>query len=371
MSKKFTIEAKYLKNIVLFNPEVGHDDISNTESSIYIKVSNGTLKFEILSFRYLLTGNEQVEFSDTMEMILPLKRLQDIIKSFSDNVKITFKEESEKSIIVEADGIKFKIKTCEQEGRNNIDNEKGEEYKVNKNELLESIKKVKIAMGDDEVRYYLNGINLELYKNTDNSFSTFMVATNGHILATSGQKSEGQELLQKAIVPKKVIPDVIKILEKAEDEILISFNKNKMNIKTKSLEILLKLIEGDFPDYNRVIPQNNSKEVLINNSSLKDLASKVSIVSSDKTKNIKMIFRESNIDLELISSDGSTANGSIASNYSGESLEIVLNAKYLMDILTQISEEKVLFKIEDSISPLLMEQEKNKTLLFVLMPIRL
>lgn len=372
MDKKFTIEAKHLKNIVLFNPEVGHDDLSNAESSIFIKVANGTLKFEILSFRYLLTGIEEVKASEDIEMILPLKRLQDIVKSFSDNTKITFKEDNEKTVSVEVDGIKFKIKTCEQEGRNQIDTDKGEEYKVSKEEMLEGIKKVRIAMGDDEVRYYLNGINIEIYKNKDGVCYPFMVATNGHILATSGTKNENDELLQKAIMPKKVIPEIIKILEKTEEkEVAVSFSKSKMDLKTKNLEILLKLIEGDFPDYNKVIPYNNSKEVIINNDSLKDLLGKVSVVSNDKTKNVKMSISANNVDLEIISSDGSMANGNIAIDYSGDNLEIILNAKYLIDILSQITEKNVVFKLEDGVSPLLIKQESSDSLLFVLMPIRL
>ena len=110
MDKKFTIEAKKLRNIVLFNPEVGPDDLSNTESSIFIKVSDGKLLFEILSFRYLLVGKEVIGGKENLEMILPLKRLQDIVKSFSDDVKITLKEEKENLITVEADCIKIKIK---------------------------------------------------------------------------------------------------------------------------------------------------------------------------------------------------------------------------------------------------------------------
>ena len=98
---------------------------------------------------------------------------------------------------------------------------------------------------------------------------------------------------------------------------------------------------------------------------------KLSIVSNDKTKNIKMSIKENNIDIEITSSDGSTANGNISINYSGENIEIILNAKYLIDILGQITEENIVLKIEDGISPLLIQQEKNKNLLFVLMPIRL
>ena len=88
MDKKFTIEAKYLRNIVLFNPEVGHDDLSNAESSIFIKVANSVLTFEILSFRYLLTGNEEVQSNENIQIILPLKRLQDIqLRSILINIK--------------------------------------------------------------------------------------------------------------------------------------------------------------------------------------------------------------------------------------------------------------------------------------------
>ncbi len=371
MDKKFTVEAKKLKNIVLFNPEVGPDDLTNTESSVFIKVSDKKLIFEILSFRYLLVGKEEIDSNENLEMILPLKRIQDIIKSSSDNTKITFKEEKEKTVNVEVDGIKFKIKTCEQEGRNQISDEHGEEYKVSKEELLDGMKKVRIAMGDDEVRYYLNGIHIELYRDKENNYHTFMVATNGHILATAGEKKEDWELLQKAIMPKKVIPEIIKILEKSGENVSISFNKNKMNVKTDNLEILLKLIEGDFPDYEKVIPYKNSKEVVANTSSLKSVVERISIVSNDKTKNIKMAISSNNIDLEITSSDGSTANGNIATNYSGDNIEIILNARYLVDILSQVNEDNIVLKIEDSISPLLIQQEKNKNLLFVLMPIRL
>ncbi|HSQ97413.1 MAG TPA: DNA polymerase III subunit beta [Rickettsiales bacterium] len=370
MDKKFTIEAKKLKNIVLFNPEVGPDDLSNTESSVFIKVSDGKLLFEILSFRYLLIGKEALETKENIEMILPLKRLQDIIKSFDDNVKITFKEEKEGLISVEADGIKFKIKTCEQEGRNQIGDDRGEEYKVQRDELLESMKKVKIAMGDDEVRYYLNGIHIEVYADKKGNHHTFMVATNGHILATYGEKKDEYKLLQKAIMPKKVIPEIIKILEKGENEVSISFSKNKMDIKTENLEILLKLVEGEFPDYEKVIPYNNSKEVKINNNALKDVLGKVCIVSNDKTKNVKIAIQSKNIDLEISSSDGSMAKADIKTDYSGEDINTTLNAKYLLDILGQINEENLVFKIEDGSSPLLIQQENNKNLLFVLMPIR-
>lgn len=369
MYKKFTIEAKSLKNIILFNPESGHTDLSNNENSIFIKVASGVLVFEILSFRYLLTGNETIQSNENIEMILPLKRLQDIIKSFSDDTKITFKEENEKTVSLEADGIKFKIKTCEQENRNQINNIKGTEYKINKEEFLNNIKKVKFAMGDDEVRYYLNGIHIELYKDKENNYRTFMVATNGYVLAISGEKDKEWELIHQATMPKKVIQEIIKILEKAEQEVLISFTEKTMNIKTENLEILLKLIEADFPCYDRIIPYDNSKKAIINTSSLKDMINKVSIISNEKNKNIKLLMKQNNIIVETETSNGNTANGSINANYSDEDMEIVLNTKYLSNTLNQVDEENIEIKLEDRKKQLLIQQEVNKNLLFVIMPI--
>ena len=370
MDKKFALEAKKLRNIVLFNPEVGPDDMATTESSIFLKIANGNILFEILSFRYLLIGQESIESNESIEMILPLKRLQDIIKSFSDDTKISFKEEKDKSVTVEADGVKFKIKTCEQEGRNQIGEDRGEEYKISSEALLDGIKKVRIAMGDDEVRYYLNGICLEIYRDSENNNHIFMAATNGHILATFGEKNTDWKLIQKCIMPKKVIPEIVKILEKSEGDVSVSFSKNKMNLKTTNLEILLKLIEADFPDYEKVIPYKNDKEIKFNTNSLKDILAKVSIVSSDKTKNVKIMMNSGSADLEISSSDGNTANGNVSIDFSGSPIEITLNAKYIMDILAQINEKDIIFKVDDGISPLLIQQDKNKNILFVLMPVR-
>ena len=367
MTKEFIIEAKKLKNIVLFNPEIGHNGSTSTENSIFLKVENQKLLFEILSFRYILTGYETIDSAISTEMILPLKRLQDIIRSFADDVKLLFKEKDNTTISVEANSITFNIKTCEQEQRNQIDTNKGEEYSISKNELLDGIKKVKIAMGDDEVRYYLNGIHIEIYKDNDNLYHPFLVATNGHVLATFGDKKDEWQFVHKAIMPKKVISEIIKILERTENNVLISFNKSNMNIKSDNLEIL---IEADFPDYNKVIPYNNSKEITIETSALKDAVEKVSIVSNDKNKNAKLLIADNNISVEMISSDGNSANANITTAYTGKQIEVILNAKYLIDVLAQVEEEKIVFKIEDGISPLIIQEEQNKKLLVVIMPIR-
>jgi DNA polymerase-3 subunit beta len=371
MERKIVLEKKTLKNIALFNPELGPSEFANVEGAIFLKVSNKELLFEILSFRYLLVGREIIESNEEIEVVLPLKKIQDIIKSFGDETKISFKIGKDNSVNLDADGIKFKIKTVEQEGRNQIPSDLGDDYVINKEEFLEGIKKVKIAMGEDEVRYYLNGINFELYKDKNGDNHLFFVSTNGHILATYGEKKEDYELVWKSIIPKKVIPDIVKVLEKSIGTIKVSFSKTKLNIKGDNLEILVKLIEAEFPDYEKVIPYKNSKNLIFGVESLKDVLSKISIVSNnDKTKNVKFNLSNNLVSMEVVGSDGNLANAEIPIEYSGENVEIILNTKYLLEILTQLDEEMFLIKFEDGSSPLLLLQRESKKMLFVLMPIR-
>jgi DNA polymerase-3 subunit beta len=376
MEKKFSLETKNLKNIILFNPEISLEDVGGADGSITIKISNGELTFRILSFRYLLIGTEHLDLNDDLEMVLPLKKLQDIIRNFPDDTKIDFTITKAGTVNISVNEIKFKLKMILNEGNTQILDEKNKtKYIVLKDKFLEGLRKVKIAMGDDEVRYYLNGIHIEVLqdknKKDETVKDTFFVATSGHLLATYGNKVEGSEILEKAIIPKKVIPDVIKVLEKTEkDEIEISFEHNKMGIKTDNLEIALKLIEADFPDYNKVIPQNNDKLLIIDVERFKNILTKVSLISAtDKNKDVKLKANNGILELEVTSADGNTATGEINLETGSDEVETKLNIKYLLDILGQIT-DKILIKFVDGNMPILMEQDTNKSLIFVVMPIR-
>ena len=370
MSKFFKTTISKLKNIVSFNPENNPNESTNDENTVFLKIENNKLIFEILSFRYLLIGKEDVETSDNIEMILPLKRLQDIIKKFPDNTEISF-EQIKDTIKIEVSDIKYNIRIPNERDRNKVSIDKKQEYKVDRDSFLKSIKKVKIAMSDDDARYYLNGINIEVYKDQNDNIYPFLAASNGSMLAVSRKKENEWTFLQKAIIPRKIIPEIIKILEKAESEIFISFDENKMDIKTNSLEIIFKLVDGEFPDYNAVIPYNNDKIVLVKNTDLKSIVEKTTLISIDKAINVKLTILNNNLNIEISSSDGSQASSDIKANYSGEEIKIVLNSKYLLEILEQISDDNLLLKVKDNVSSLLIEQEKNKDLLFVLMPIRI
>jgi DNA polymerase-3 subunit beta len=372
--KKFSLEIKKIKNIVLFNPEIGPEDGISSDGAVTINISKGKLKYSILSFRYLLVGEEPVEINDEIEMVLPLKKIQDILRSFPEDSIINFKVIKENIVNIDIDGIKFGLKEIHRDGINQIIEEDETEttYKVPRTLFLDGLKKVKIAMGDDEVRYYLNGIYMEVSQNKSGDNDMFFVATSGHLLATYGIKKDSYSLKEKVIIPKKVIPDIMKVLEKGDEEILVSFTKKRIDIKSGNLKIIVKIIEAEFPDYNRVIPKENNKSIALDINNLKNILTKISIVSaSDKSKDVRISSVNGLVTLE-VNSEGNNATSDmiLSGNKDIDDLETKLNIKYILDMLEQFNEESLVIKFIDGNSPLLIEQSKSKDLIFVIMPIR-
>lgn len=371
MERKFSVEAKTLRNITLFTPEASPENPTG-ETEVVIKISGGKLTFRILSFRYLLLGTESVDVNDDFELILPLKKMQDIVKTFSDDTKMNFSVGHE-TVSITADGVKFKLKLFDEANVSPaLEKGESEEYTVSREKFLEGLKRVRVAIGDDEVRYYLNGVHTEILKDGKDNTDVFFVATSGHLLATFGDKNSDCKVIQKSIIPKKVIPDIIKILEKSGQDVKVSFTKNKMDVKTENLEIIIKLIEAEFPDYERVIPKENKNQVSINVEQFKTVVGKISTISNtDKSREVRLTSSSGVLSLETISQDGTMGSGEITLEGSkNDKLETKLNIKYVMDILSQFTDKTAIVKFIDGSSPLLIEQESGKSPLFVVMPIR-
>ncbi|MDR3289920.1 MAG: DNA polymerase III subunit beta [Rickettsiales bacterium] len=371
MEKNFVIKNGALKGIALFSPEVSPEDSSGSEGSVSLTIKDNKLTFKISSFRYVLVGEESIEINDNVDLILPLKKLQDIVKNFDNEQELKFKIK-DSDIEIKISGIKYKLKALEMNDGQIIQEERGEEYLVKTSKFLEGFKKLKIAMGDDEVRYYLNGIHTEILQNKNNENDLFFVATSGHLMGTFGHKQEGFEIKEKAIVPKKVVSEVIKVLESASEEVKVSIKNNKMSVKTEKLEILVKLIEAEFPDYNRVIPNENSKTITFETDIFKTTLSKILIISAtDKSKEVTLLSKDKVLNLEVVSENGQTADAEIPLTNDFDELNTKLNSKYILDILAQIvGDGNTKIRFFDGNSPLIIEKENDKNLLYVVMPIR-
>lgn len=235
--------------------------------------------------------------------------------------------------------------------------------------LREMIEKTIFSVSTDETRYSLNGVFLEESKGG----KIKMVATDGHRLALV-ERAIGSMGLEKGVVlPRKGLTEVRRILEGVDDGlVLIGFRENMGLIVKDELELFMRLIEGEFPDYSKVIPQDNSQLVKIEKDELLHALRRVSILSSERYKGIKLELKEGRLLVSANNPDLGEAVEEIEVDYKGNALTIGFNAKYLIDVLTVLEaggDIELAFK--DALSPILMKIAGDDDYLYVVMPMRL
>jgi DNA polymerase-3 subunit beta len=228
------------------------------------------------------------------------------------------------------------------------------------------IDKTKFAISTEETRYYLNGIFLHSINNELRS-----VATDGHRLACiKSDLPSGAEEMPSIIIPRKTVGEIRKLLEDSSDDLIIKVSDTKIQFILKDVQLTSKLIDGTFPDYERVIPKSNDKELSIETKIFSSSIDRVATISSDKSKAVKFLLKDSALTLTVINPDAGTAVETTPVDYNHEELEIGFNARYLLDIASQIDGPDMLFALEGSGSPALIKDSDDAQATYVLMPMR-
>ena len=254
------------------------------------------------------------------------------------------------------------------------DNDLSTNFVLSADELIRIIDKTKFAVSNEETRYYLNGIFL--HKADRNSIQFLRaVATDGHRLAQYDiPLPQGAEDITGIIIPKKTIFELRKVLDDANGDVSISLNENKIKFTFNDLKIISKVIDGTFPDYTKVIPQNNNKNFKTNNNELKNAIDRVSAVAANeesKSKAIKLSLEDNKLNLSVESQSKGSANEIIDISYDGDKVDIGFNSKYIIDICNEVDGEEVDISLLDSVSPAIILDKTDENLFFVLMPMRI
>ena len=239
-------------------------------------------------------------------------------------------------------------------------------FNMNSKDLTRLIDKTRFAISTEETRYYLNGIFLHSINNELRS-----VATDGHRLACiKAELPSGAEEMPSIIIPRKTVGEIRKLLEDCADDLVIKVSDTKIQFILKDVQLTSKLIDGTFPDYERVIPKNNDKELSIETKIFSSSIDRVATISSDKSKAVKFLLKDGALTLTVINPDAGTAVEKTPVNYDYEELEIGFNARYLLDIASQIDGQDMLFALEGSGSPALIKDSDDAQATYVLMPMR-
>lgn len=242
-------------------------------------------------------------------------------------------------------------------------------------ELAGLIEKTRYAMSLEESRYYLNGIYFEVLFNEGRPFLR-AVATDGHRLAKAEvseiqfQKPIEEMSFPGIIVPQKTIQEVVKLLDTKLGEVIVSFSPKGVSFSVGNVHLQSRLIDGAFPDYEKVIPMDNPFFLKVPTKLFADAVDRVSVMASDKTNTIKLTIQEDTLILSSSSPETGTAFEEVEVSYAGVPFETGFNARYLLDAARHVTGETLSIALHDPGSAILLQDEKDPGLAFVVMPMR-
>ena len=232
--------------------------------------------------------------------------------------------------------------------------------------LRQIIEKTRFAISSEETRYYLMGIFFHV---VDDQMRA--AATDGHRLArVTVAKPDGADGMPDVIVPRKAVQELYRLLEELEGTVEISLSPTKIRFGLGNAILTSKLIDGTFPDYNRVIPTANDKLLKLDPKSFSAGVDRVSTIASEKTRAVKMSVDRDKVTLSVTSPENGVATEEVPADYGADGLEIGFNAKYLLDILGEIDGDVVEVHLADAAAPTLLRENDKSNALYVLMPMR-
>jgi DNA polymerase-3 subunit beta len=230
--------------------------------------------------------------------------------------------------------------------------------------------KSKFAISTEETRYYLNGVYMHVAEGEDGRVLR-CVATDGHRLARIDTTlPQGAEEMPGVIVPRKTVGELRKLLDDDETEIAVSVSETKVRFATPEITLTSKVIDGTFPDYTRVIPMGNTRKLEVDAQEFAKAVDRVATVSSERSRAVKLALDEDRLILSVNAPDSGAAEEELAVAYDDERLEIGFNAKYLLEIASQVDRENAVFLFNSSGDPTLMREGGDTTAVYVVMPMR-
>jgi len=230
--------------------------------------------------------------------------------------------------------------------------------------------KSKFAISTEETRYYLNGVYMHAAEGAGGHVIR-CVATDGHRLARiDAPLPEGAADMPGVIVPRKTVGELRKLLDDDDMQIAVSVSETKVRFATPEITLTSKVIDGTFPDYTRVIPTTNTRRLELDAAEFAHAVDRVSTVSAERSRAVKLTLEDDRLSLSVNAPDSGAADEELAVSYSDERLEIGFNAKYLLEIASQVDRENAVFLFNSSGDPTIMREGNDESAVYVVMPMR-
>jgi len=238
--------------------------------------------------------------------------------------------------------------------------------------LRQLVERTRFAISTEETRYYLNGIYLHAAEQSNDAAPTLRaVATDGHRLArVELDLPEGASGMPGVIVPRKTVTELHKLIDETAEDVAVELSETRVRFSFDDVVLTSKLIDGTFPDYERVIPPDNDKVLKVDRHQFAEAVDRVSTISTEKSRAVKLSIQPGTIVLSATSPGAGSATEELEVNYDETPIEIGFNSRYLLDITSQIEGDEARFALADAASPTVVRDVSDESALYVLMPMR-
>ena len=370
---KITVErSELLKSLGHVHRVVERRNTIPILANLLIKADGGKLSLKATDLDLEVTDTIAAEVAPGGATTVPAHMLYDIVRKLPEGAQIVIEGSGDRAVLsIRAGRSRFTLQTLpESDFPDLAAGEMTHSFNLPAADLKRLIDKTQFAISTEETRYYLNGI----YLHTAGSGKTTTlraVATDGHRLAQCELPlPDGAASMPGVIVPRKTVNEIQRLIENGEGEVAIELSAGKIRLTIGDVVLTSKLIDGTFPDYARVIPLNNDKNLVVDKKDFEAAVDRVSTVASERGRAVKLSLTGGRLVLSVTNPDSGSATEELEVEYESDPLDIGFNSRYLLDIAAQIEGEVAVLKLADPGSPTLIQDRDSKGALYVLMPMR-
>ncbi len=348
-------------------------------SNVLIRADGGRLMLKATDLDLEVTETVPAEIGQSGATTVPAHILHDIVRKLPDGAEVALDTGDGSQLSVKSGRSRFSLQVLPESDFPDIaTGEFPTRFSLPANALKTMIDRTQFAISTEETRYYLNGIYLHVVTVADKPMLR-AVATDGHRLAQSEMEAPaGSESMSGVIVPRKAVGEIQKLIEDPETTVEVELSDTKIRVTIPAAEsggagdvvLTSKLIDGTFPDYVRVIPQANDKILKVDRGEFADAVDRVSTISSERGRAIKLGLSEGRLVLSVNNPDSGSAVEELGVDYAADDIEIGFNSRYLLDVAGQLETGTAEFRLADPGSPTLILDEGATDALYVLMPMR-
>lgn len=371
---KFTIDrADLLRSLTHVHSVVERRNTIPILANVLLRADKDSLSLTTTDMDLEIVESVAAKGATPGATTVPAHTLYDIVRKLPDAANVEFSSGAgDTTLLVKAGKSTFRLGCLPTEDfpKMGATEKFNFTFSVPAADLRTLIDRTRFAISNEETRYYLNGIYLHAIE-SDGVAVLRAVATDGHRLARFEMPlPDGAKDMTGVIIPRKAINEIRKLIDEAGDNIEISLSENKLKFTFDHVTMTTKLIDGTFPDYERVIPKNNDKFLEVNPAAFASAVDRVSTISSEKSRAVKLTLNGKTMTLSANSPDSGSASEEIEVRFNAGAMEIGFNSAYLIDVTRQIEGEGCRISLSDPASPTIIQDVADTSSLYVLMPMR-